>query len=416
MNVALISNEYLPFNNAGGIATFMTELAKLLTKLGHQVIVFTDGGESLNRSITSNGITIIPFLNKRSNALIRTLVAFFPNKLMITILQRYAPDLAKLLRCNLLALLTFVSYRKHATMRVIHTPVQFAPVYLISLIFPSITIVTHAQGPDELLQPYDRVTKDSMLKAQIETLYMKHSKFIIPCSQTVNDYLKEKYQSIRKKLIYIQNFIDTKSFPTTKKSLNTNTLLFVGRMEYRKGPDLVVKAFVKLFRKYPNLKLILLGEDTTSWFVNGKPVSFLNYVRSLRLSTRIQRQITFTPRIDDRSHLLKYLSAHRGIAVLPSRYEPFGFVFIEAMMAGCITMASAYGGGAEIIENGVDGFTVEPKVKDIVSCIQKIKSLHPRSCEALTYRARQKITATYDISRVTNAYEALYDRIEKDLH
>lgn len=414
MNVALISNEYPPFNNVGGIATFMAGLANLLVTLGHNVIVFTDGKESLHREVTINGITIIPFSNRKNSVFIRAAVTFFPVKVFIMFLQEHAPEAAKLLRYNLLAFLTFINYKKRASVRVIHAPVLFAPVYLISLIYPSITIVTHAQGPDELLQPYNSVSWDSKLKVRIETSFMKRSDYIIPCSQTINKYLQGKYRSVRKKIIFIRNFIDTKIFPDYKKSLDTNKLIFIGRMEYRKGPDIVVKAFAELCRQYQNLTLTFIGENPCVWRIGSTYGTFSQFVSSLGLPTTVHQRIRFLPRIDKRFKLVKYLSANRGIALLPSRYEPFGFVFIETMMARCITVASACGGGAEIIDNGINGFTVEPKVKNLVTCVKKIKSLPSQSCTILTYRARQKITTAYDISSVRNAYKALFNRIEKE--
>lgn len=407
MNIALISNEYPPFNNFGGIATFMAGLAKLLTKSGHQVIVFTDGGNSLTNQTTIDGVTIVPFLNRRNNELIRAVTSFFPYKLFISILQKYSPATSQLLRYNLLAFFTFISYRDRAKLRVIHAPVLFAPALLISFVFPTITIVTHAQGPDELLQPYDSITADSRFKALLETFSMKRAQFIVSCSRAIMQYLK-KYQKNQAKLVCIPNFIDTKMFRSSLHTPDTNTLLSIGRLEYRKGPDLVVKAFSKLAQQYTKMNLIFLGEDLNAWTVRGKQSLFSEYVKSLNLPLSIRRRITFVPRIDDRQRLIDFLETHGGIALLPSRYEPFGFVFIETMMAGYITVASKRGGGAEIIQNGVDGFVVEPTVNDIVACVQRIKCLPKRQLTLMTSRARQHIISTYDISRVESFYQKLY--------
>lgn len=98
--------------------------------------------------------------------------------------------------------------------------------------------------------------------------------------------------------------------------------------------------------------------------------------------------------------------------MLPSRYEPFGFVYLETMMGGCITIASKVGGGLEIIQNGVDGFTIEPMVNNIVACIQKIKRLSPQQLNLIVRRAKKHIISTYDMSRVESSYAELYQKIE----
>jgi len=408
MTIALFSSEFPPFNNHGGIGTFMAQLAKTLTAMGHEVIVFIDGGSSLYCAVPYDNYTIVPFLNSYNSTYIRSFTSWLPHRLILRFLNKYAPELTTLFGYNLLTFLTFIAYRKHADIHTIHTPVLFAPAYLISLLFPSITVITHAQGPDELLQSYNWNSWGCMLKAQIETSYMKHSRYIVACSQTIYTYLKTRHQTARGKLINIPNFVDTKIFPVPKKNVDTNKIIFFGRMEYRKGPDLVVKAFAQLARQHHKLKLICIGEDPYAWKVGNLFCTFSQYVDSLNLAPTILNRISFVPRIDERSTLIKYLTKNRGIAILPSRFEPFGFVFLEAMMTGSITVASKNGGGSEIIQNAVDGFTVNPSVKSIVACIHKIKSLRSREIEAITRRARKTVQNKYDISYATRAYKSLY--------
>lgn len=416
MDVAIITEEYPPYNNKGGVATFTGLLARLLSREGYRVLVFTDTHHILSRPATKNGVTIIPFINISDLKFIRSILPFIPRKVIISLLLKYFPTTSRLVYYNLIALFTFISYRKRYAIRIAHVPTQFAIGYIISLVFPHISHLTHAQGPDELLQPYDRITLDSILKAWIETRYMNNrSKYIVCCSRSVMSYLANKYHHIRGKLLYIPNFIETKSFSAPLKKLDTNTLMFIGRLEYRKGVDLVVQAFAELSRKYPKLKLIILGEDTDAWRIDGKQSVFLEYVAFLGLPKSIRRKISFAPQINQRSRLVSYLQKHRGIAILPSRYEPFGFVYIETMMVGYITIASTRGSGSEIIENGQDGFTTDPVVEEIIKTIQFIKNLSISALSRIAHRARRKITTTYDIQSVVHMYAKLYQRLAQDI-
>ncbi len=411
MNVAIITTEYPPYNNVGGIATFTSLLAQLLARQGHQVFVITDTGRSPKYSGRQKGVTIVPLIDVMNIRIIKLLRTSFVGKLSVSFLQRFLPSTTRLVWFNILALLTFLSLRNHGDIHIIHTPVLFAPAYLILLIFPGIPLITHAQGPDELLQPYDRVTCDTKLKAWLEMNYMKSSRVIIACSQSVRDYLHTKHQNIKHKLLYIPNFINTRDFRASSVVPDVNRLLFIGRMEYRKGPDLVIKSFIELSQRYPKLTVTFIGEDTNAWTVNGASVKFSKYVRSFRLPESIQRRISFISRINQRSHLIKYLTSHPGIAVLPSRYEPFGYVFIETMMAGCITVASKEGGGAEIIRNGVDGFTINPAIEDIVISVHKIHNLKLQQRMNIIGRAKDKIHDTYEMSSVADSYRSLYNQI-----
>jgi glycosyltransferase involved in cell wall biosynthesis len=411
MHVAIITTEYQPYNNVGGIATFTSSLAQLLVKNGHKVFVLTDINRSSKHGKMQKHVVIVPFVDVIGVRIIRRLRLSFIGKLSVSFLNKFFPSTTQVVWLNILAFLTFLSLRRREDVDIIHTPVLFAAAYLISFVYPRVPLITHAQGPDELLRLYDYVTFDTKLKAQLETAYMKRSRVIIPCSQSVRKYLNTKHRNIRHKLLYIPNFINTKEFRASSAVPDVNNLLFIGRMEYRKGPDLVIKSFIELSQRYPKLTLTFIGEDTNAWIVNGASVKFSRYVKSFRLPTSIQRKISFIPRIDQRSRLIKYITAHRGIAVLPSRYEPFGYVFLETMMTGSITIASKEGGGTEIIHNGVDGFTINPTIEDIITSVHKIQHLKKQRLTNMIESAKDKICNTYDISSVADSYKSLYHQI-----
>ena len=83
--------------------------------------------------------------------------------------------------------------------------------------------------------------------------------------------------------------------------------------------------------------------------------------------------------------------------MLPSRYEPFGNVHLEALASGLPVIASARAGGSEVIEEGVNGYVVDPDdPKAIAEALERIRSGDPttlraaarRSAEPFSYRAQ----------------------------
>jgi glycosyltransferase involved in cell wall biosynthesis len=68
--------------------------------------------------------------------------------------------------------------------------------------------------------------------------------------------------------------------------------------------------------------------------------------------------VSFPGHLDERS-LTEAFRSHQVLAV-PSSYEGFGIVYLEAMGFGVVPLASRHGGGAEIVSNGVSGLLVEP--------------------------------------------------------
>lgn len=126
---------------------------------------------------------------------------------------------------------------------------------------------------------------------------------------------------------------------------------YVGRFEPRKGIDIALKAIAKLLRASPNVKAIFAGD---------------NGVAKLReLVTDEDTEILFdNPRVTFSGlvsrHELDDIYAACHVVTVPSRYESFGLVAIEAMAAGAVVVALATGGLKEIVRDGSTGFLVPP--------------------------------------------------------
>lgn len=404
MDVAIITNEYPCCNNKGGIATFTHSLAKVLISNGHNVVVFTPCSRKAH-PIYYEKVLVIP----KFTFLEEVFQKYFPFTIMRRVFNKYLPTTWLLILDNIQFFLTFFINRKRFKFKVLHSPVLFASAYLTSKIFSNIKTISHAQGPDELLQKFDTETFDSKLRVRIENHFMNSvSEKVVACSQSVEKYLKESHPKYKQKIIYIPNFIDATIFPKTTNTPDIKNILFLGRMEYRKGPDLVVKAFTRLVSKYSQLELKLIGEDVDGWRVDNKYTSFSNYLESLKLPEKISKKIQIISRVDERRRLVKILSQHPGVTVLPSRYEPFGFVYLESMMTGNITLASQEGGGSEIIEHNINGFLIRPTIPSIVSTIEFIHSLKTSKLVKIVKKAEKKVMTTYSFPQAKKQYQLLY--------
>ncbi|RGT94549.1 TIGR04157 family glycosyltransferase [Parabacteroides distasonis] len=111
-------------------------------------------------------------------------------------------------------------------------------------------------------------------------------------------------------------------------------ILFVGRMDDIKGGTFLVKAFQKVLENYPGSRLVIVG--------NG------NYDSFLREAKNIQTKITFTGLLD-RSDLYE-LYRLADVGVVPSLFEPFGYVPVEMMMHELPIVATATSGLNEVVD------------------------------------------------------------------
>jgi glycosyltransferase involved in cell wall biosynthesis len=124
-------------------------------------------------------------------------------------------------------------------------------------------------------------------------------------------------------------------------------ILFIGRAFSRKGGDLLVQAFSLVRQTVADARLVIVGPSTLSDEISGLPgVEVLGFVNK-----------------DSAEGRQAILGAYRRAKVfcLPTRFEPFGVVFLEAMHYELPCVGPRAWAVPEIIEDGVTGLLVEPE-------------------------------------------------------
>ena len=132
-------------------------------------------------------------------------------------------------------------------------------------------------------------------------------------------------------------------------------LLYVGRFEKRKGVDLLLDALPLLLKKYPQLDVLLIGDNAIP-FESGPPIKE-RFLAAHAGNSWLERVI-FTGVVDDTTLHTSYRDC--DIFVAPSRYESFGLIFLEAMRFGKACIGTEVGGIQEVIENGRTGLLCTP--------------------------------------------------------
>jgi glycosyltransferase involved in cell wall biosynthesis len=127
-------------------------------------------------------------------------------------------------------------------------------------------------------------------------------------------------------------------------------VLFIGRLERRKGVDLLVDAAQSLFDRGLNFTLRFMGGDTRTGPVADSMAAHL----LTRIAPRYRDRFTFDVAQHPRSALGPAI-ARADVCCFPSRWENFPYALLEAMASGAAVVGSDSGGMAEIIQDGVDG-------------------------------------------------------------
>jgi alpha-maltose-1-phosphate synthase len=130
-----------------------------------------------------------------------------------------------------------------------------------------------------------------------------------------------------------------------RQSVQPPTVLFVGRAFSRKGGDLLLEAFSEVRDTLPEARLIIIGPDRLPSTSVIKGVDFRGFLNK-----------------DDPEEASELLRAYTEADVfcLPTRYEPYGVVFIEAMLYGLPCVGPKAWAVPEIIEHGTTGLLATP--------------------------------------------------------
>jgi len=195
------------------------------------------------------------------------------------------------------------------------------------------------------------------------------------------------------KIIHIPNSIPNEFF-TQKKSKQEKKILYLGRIHPRKDIGTLMKAF-KDSDLEKDYELEIIGMKEKEYFK-----------QLLKLKEKLNIKINFSEPIFDLKEKIKKIDSAE-IMVLPSIFEPFGIVFLEAMARGRITIASSTHGARELIKDKEDGFIFEVKnYLQLRNLLNKIKN------KKLTELRKQAINSAkkFQVSKVIDKWEELFEK------
>lgn len=125
-------------------------------------------------------------------------------------------------------------------------------------------------------------------------------------------------------------------------------VVLAGRIEWEKGGDVAIRALGRIRRAHQNTHLVIAGTGSR------RPA-----LEQLARKRRVVRAVRFAGHLDEDN--LAALLATADVALIPSSYEPFGMVALEASAAGTPVVAGAAGGLPEIITSGENGLLIPPR-------------------------------------------------------
>jgi glycosyltransferase involved in cell wall biosynthesis len=231
---------------------------------------------------------------------------------------------------------------------------------------------------------------------------------VICCSNYMVSHVRWAFGLPADKLIMVPNGVNTEVYAKAESDdlsqfrskfalPEEKIVLFVGRLVHEKGVHVLVNAVPKVLEKV-NAKFIIVG--------NGYMKEQLsNLTKNIGLS----HKVLFTGFVDDET--LRKLQKCADVSVVPSLFEPFGIVALEAMAANSPLVVSDTGGLSEIVEHDVTGVKVYADNPDsLVWGITRVL-LDENYAKRIRANAYKKVQETYDWNKIAQQTKAIYEAV-----
>jgi glycosyltransferase involved in cell wall biosynthesis len=254
--------------------------------------------------------------------------------------------------------------------------------------FPAPTVVTLHVVPIE--------TEFGKNKPVHETL--RTATWLVPVSQAVAKQIQERLPRSVDRCSVIYNALPEPERSLTGVSFTPPRLLCVGRVTEQKGFDTVVAAMPAVRKSFPDAELVIIGDGDAA-------ASLRELAARLGVSHCVHMPGWVPP-----ENVTELIDA-ATLVLMPSRWEPFGLVALQAGQRGRACLASQVDGLAEVVQHERTGLLLPPDQPE--RWAEAICSLlrDPRRVTTMGRSAKRFVSQQFGLKEHVDAYESLYQRL-----
>ena len=373
MNITIITSSYRP--NIGGVEEAVYNLTEEYKKLGHKVNIITaKWPENLKDREIIDEVEVGRFdfpIPGLSFSNIKSFVFRFPNanRKFKQFIEDKKPEAVHLHCVSSSGFYTLLAKKL--------------------LNFP-LVVTLHGET---VMDDYDIYKKSSTLRWTLRNLLKKADWVTANSSYILEDAFNTYFRRLNNSSV-VFNGVDLDEFQNIDKYSHLKPYIFAtGRIVYKKGFDLLIKAFKKVSDEFNDTDLLISGKGDYE-------DNLRNLISELSLNKRV--------------HLLgpadrkKNVSLFKGCEffVMPSRLEPFGIVCLEAMAAGKPVIASNIGGTKEFVTEDF-GILVNPEnINELADALRDLLS-NKKKRERMGKIAKEKVK-DFSWSNIAGQYLDIY--------
>jgi glycosyltransferase involved in cell wall biosynthesis len=201
--------------------------------------------------------------------------------------------------------------------------------------------------------------------------------------------------SVGERIRFVGLATDTGRFRPADVEPAQPTVLFLAKLNRRKGLEYLLRAMPSVRATVPGARLVVVGDGPAS-------DRFKSVARSLHLG----HSVVFVGSVPHDDTPRRYRAAH--VYCLPSVGEPAANTLLEAMASGLPVVATAAGGVPEIVDQEAGGILVRPRDPEALSAAIRRLLLDPDLRQRMGRHNREKSLRQYDVRRLVDRIEAAY--------
>jgi len=373
MHILILNSEYPPIG--GGASNASAQIAAQLVKLGQQVTVLTAAYKEFPREEVVDGVRVLRLPGLRSQ----------PDR------STTGEQIVFMLSAALLGLWRVRRLRPDGVLAFFGAPSGVAAwfwSYFLRLPY----LVSLRGGDVPGFRPYDFARQHRLLGPLLRRVW-RRAGAVVANSEGLRalGLAFEPQVAIQ----VIPNGVDLESFSPGERPWEPPRLLFVGRIVYQKGLDLLFSALAQ--SKIKDWRLTLAGDGPR-----------LEQLRQQAKALGIEGQVQFLG-WQSRERLPE-IYRQANLFVYPSRHEGMPNAVLEAMASGLPVLATRIAGNEELVSEGT-GILAPPEDATALAAALRTLLADPKLRQRLGAAARKRVAEAYSWPRVAQAYLQLMRKI-----
>ncbi len=385
MKILMLSWEYPPVL-VGGLGRHVHALATTLARTGHDVTVVTRASPGTPRDEVTEGVRVLraaedPIDLGDDGNMLPWALAF--NHALTRVALAAGPDFDVVHAHDWLVAHAAVTLRDHLGVPLVAT----------------IHATEAGRHQGWLPHPHNRSIHG------VERWLTASAARVIVCSAFMRGEVQREFDLPADRVDVVHNGVDVLRWHARPRAVaaararfaspETPLITYAGRLVYEKGVQHAIAALPRLRLRHPGLRFVVIGDGP-----------YRGELEQQVLDARLCDAVTFTGFLA--GHDLPAVMAASDCYVVPSIYEPFGMVALEAGAVGAPVAVAATGGLAEIIEDGVTGVTFTGQDPDALADAVSSLLIDTEYSRTLARRARRRVREEFNWAAIAAQTVTVY--------